>query len=291
MNAAMNALRRLAACAGALVLGTAAWSAHAAVTCSAAVSSITTLYDPNAASDTIVTGSYTVSCIRLATDPNTFSWQLGADNGLNPSGQSNQAGLAGAFYIYELYRSSPYSNAARWGDNNATRRFSGTVNFGALLTGTSTGSFDLRLTGPQTVQPAGTYTDTVTVTVRNGSTTAMMSQSTFSVAIITSPACLLASPPTDINFAYTSFQAGAASASTSFGVKCTTALPYTMSLDATSGTLVGLSYSLSLSQSSGTGNGATQTYSVNGSIAAGQAGTCSTASCSASATRTLTISY
>jgi hypothetical protein len=34
-----------------------------------------------------------------------------------------------------------------------------------------------------------------------------------------------------------------------------------------------------------------QTFSINGSIAAGQAGTCATGSCSGSDTRTLTITY
>jgi hypothetical protein len=64
-----------------------------------------------------------------------------------------------------------------------------------------------------------------------------------------------------------------------------------MALDATSGTIVGLNYTLALSQASATGNGVTQTYSVNGNIAGGQAGTCSTASCSGSQTRTLTVTY
>jgi spore coat protein U-like protein len=119
----------------------------------------------------------------------------------------------------------------------------------------------------------------------------MLSQSAFNVSIITIASCTLTSPPGNINLSYTSFQVAAASASTNFGVNCTTGIPYTMALDATSGTLVGLNYTLALSQTASNGTGVAQTFSINGGIAAGQSGTCGSAACSASATRTLTITY
>ena len=274
-----------------LISSFAGCAAHAAVTCNASVTSITKGYDPNAVGDTVATGSYTVSCTRLASDPNTFNWQLGADNGLHNAGAQNrvQMGANANRYNYEVYRLPPYVNGNRWQDGGATR-FTGTINFGAALIASQSGSFDLRLPGPQAVDPAGTYTDTVTVTVRNGSGT-MLSQTTFNVSIITIASCTLTSPPGNINLSYTSFQAAPAAASANFGVNCTTAMPYTMALDATSGTLVGLNYTLALSQSAATGTGAAQTFSVNGGIAAGQSGTCATGSCSGSATRTLTITY
>jgi spore coat protein U-like protein len=131
----------------------------------------------------------------------------------------------------------------------------------------------------------------VTTTVRNFNTGAILSQSTFNISIVTIASCTLTSPPASINLGYTSFQAAPAAASANFGVNCTTNMPYTMSLDATSGTLVGLNYSLALSQTASTGTGVAQTFSINGSIAAGQSGTCATGSCSASQTRTLTITY
>jgi len=283
----MKIFGRLAA----LLLVLAAAPAFAAVTCSVSVTSISTNYAPTASTDTIVTGSFSVSCTRLASDANTFNWSLGADNGQHASGQVNGVALNGALYSYELYRTPHYANANRWRDNTAGNRLSGNISFGASLTGSQNGSFDLRLPAPQTVQAAGTYTDLVTVTLRDASTSSMLGQNTFNVSVITTPTCSLSTPPGSVSFTYTSFQPGSASASTSFGVICTTALPYTMSLDATSGTLVGLSYSLALSQNSGSGTGAAQTYSINGSIAAGQAGTCSAATCSASEIRTLTITY
>jgi len=283
----MNALRFLIILIGSL----AGCAAHAAVTCNASVTSITKGYDPNAVGDTVATGSYTVSCTRLASDPNTFNWSLGADNGLHNAGAQNRVemGINANRYNYELYRLAPYINGNRWQDGGATR-FTGTINFGAGLVATQSGAFDLRLPGPQPVDPAGTYTDTVTVTVRNGAGT-MLSQTTFNVSIITIASCTLSSPPGNINLSYTSFQVAAASASTNFGVNCTTGIPYTMALDATSGTLVGLNYTLALSQTASNGTGVAQTFSINGSIAAGQSGTCGTAACSASATRTLTVTY
>ena len=58
------------------------------------------------------------------------------------------------------------------------------------------------------------------------------------------------------------------------------------------GTLLGLNYSLNV-QPTGTqtGTGLVQSASINGSMAGGQAGTCNSASCSATESRTLTISY
>jgi spore coat protein U-like protein len=285
----MKPLRYLSVLAFVLMGSFGGWEAQAAVTCTASVTSIVKGYDPNATGDTVATGSYTVSCTRLASDPNTFNWQLGADNGQQPSGAQNRVQLGANRYSYEIYRLTPYVNGNRWQDAAATR-FTGTINFGAGLIASQSGSFDLRLTGPQTVRPAGTYTDVVTVTVRNGSGT-MLSQTTFSVSIITIASCTLSTPPGNINLAYTSRQVAAASASTTFKVNCTTGIPYTMALDATSGTLVGLNYTVALSLSASNGTGAAQTFSINGSIAGGQSGTCATATCSASATRTLTVTY
>ena len=45
------------------------------------------------------------------------------------------------------------------------------------------------------------------------------------------------------------------------------------------------------SSPTGTGTGATQTYTINGTMAGGYGGTCATAACSASQTRTLALSW
>lgn len=119
----------------------------------------------------------------------------------------------------------------------------------------------------------------------------------FNVNITLTSVCQLTGPA-DLDFTYTSFQAGAATGvGGAFSVQCTNSLPYTMALDSTSVTddAVNLAYTLGLSAAGGTGNGAAQAYTVTGSMAAAQSGTCATASCTnAAATnkqRTLTITY
>lgn len=278
----MKTFARLAA----LLLAFAAAPSFAAITCNVTVTNITTVYSPTVATDNVTTGSYTISCTRLATDANSLAWSLAANNGLQSGGGNNRVNLAGNRYAYDIYIDPAHTT--KW---QAGNRFTGTLSFGASLSASVTGSFDLVVFGSQAVQPAGTYTDTVTVTLRNTANNNTLDTSPFTVSVITTNSCQLYTPPGNINLAYTSFQASAATANTSFGVRCTTALPYTMALDATSGTIVGLNYTLALSQTSATGNGLVQSHSVNGSIAGGQSGTCATATCSGSQTRTLTVTY
>jgi spore coat protein U-like protein len=114
----------------------------------------------------------------------------------------------------------------------------------------------------------------------------------FNVTVGLTSVCQITAGPTDVAFTYTSFQ-GTAATSTggAYSVKCTNTLPYTMSLDATSGAVSGLNYSLALTAGSGTGNGSAQAYNVNGTMASGQAGTCATGTCSGTDPRILTVTY
>lgn len=263
--------------------------AAAAITCSVSVTSVSVVYDPISPVQNVTTGSYTITCNRLASDPNTLSWRLGVDNGLYAGGGWNRVRrLAGEQYNYDTYRSP----GNKWGDGGGNR-FTGALVFGGSLTASASGAFDIMLPGSQAVDPAGTYTDTLTVELRRDTgAPLLLDTANFTVTVVTSNSCQISVPPGNVSFAYTSFQAGPAAASTSYGVRCTTALPYTMALDAASGTVLGLVYTLALAPSAGgTGTGATQTYSINGNIAAGQAGICGTGVCSGSQTRTLTLTW
>lgn len=118
----------------------------------------------------------------------------------------------------------------------------------------------------------------------------------FNVTVDLTSTCEISSAPTDVAFTYTSFQGtDASSTGGAFSVRCTNTLPYSLSLDSTTGTVIGLDYSLSLSAAGGTGNGAAQNYSISGTILSGQSGTCATSpdvsTCSGSQARTLTITY
>jgi spore coat protein U-like protein len=282
--------RRAFYCLGLLILAT---PAHAAITCTASVTSVSVLYDPTSPAQNVTAGAYAVSCTRQMSDPNTFNWSLEVNDGLHAGGGGNNVQSAGGQqYSYETYLAAPYTGGNRWGSNSP---FTGTLNFGGTTSANTSGPFDIVMDGGQTVQPAGTYTDTLTATLREdtkGKAGPALSTPTFAVTVSTIASCQLVAPPGNVNFTYTSFQGSAAAASTTYGVRCTTALPYTMALDSTSGTLLGLSYTLAIApSSSGTGTGVTQNYTISGTLAAGQSGTCATAVCNASEIRTLTISW
>lgn len=293
MNTVLMAIVRRVRTLMAFAVLLAGTTAVSAFTCSVSVTSITTAYSPTVAGDNVTTGSYTISCTRQGGDAASLAWSLGADNGTHFTGAQNrvQQGATTNRYNYEGFRVPTYVNANRWQDAVATR-FAGTLNFGAVGTSASTtATFYLRLAGLQAVRPAGIYTDTVAVTLRNSATLVTLATASFNVTVITTANCQFSTFPQSLNFAYTSFQAPPVSANTLFGVQCTTALPYTLSFDAVSNVLLGLTYTLALSASSATGNGTPQSFTVTGTIAGGQAGTCATANCSASQTRTLTITY
>ena len=106
--------------------------------------------------------------------------------------------------------------------------------------------------------------------------------STLNVDITLTSLCQV-STPANLSFAYTSFQATAATASTPFNVTCVSGLPYTVGVSGANVTddAVGLAYSLAVAApiGGGTGTGLSQNYAIDGTIAAGQAGTCTSATC------------
>ncbi len=127
----------------------------------------------------------------------------------------------------------------------------------------------------------------------------------FDVTVNLTPKCEITTAAGNLVLAYESFQTTDATTTTDFAVRCTNTLMYTMSLSASSGTLVGLPYTLDLRNSGNTaaatgGTGAgltTAAYKIRATIASGLSGTCSTAQtsptpCSATdSARVLTITY
>ncbi|HKW39524.1 MAG TPA: spore coat protein U domain-containing protein, partial [Burkholderiales bacterium] len=271
----MNAHRKLwHAAKFALVVSTfiAACDASAALSCSTVtITAISTAYDPTVATDNDSAGSFTATCTRTATtDANPVTYYLGANNGANFSGTSRRGRLGATAnrYNYGLSRDSGFTSM--WGDtSNAGDRIAVTFNFPATVPSTVTvsGVFYMRVPGSQAAGAAGNYTDSVSVQLRNPP--GANPTATLAINVHTQTFCTITVPPGNVNFTYTSLQAAASNASTLYGVRCTTSTPYTMALDATSGTLLGLNYTLGLSASSATGSGVTQTYSINGSIAGG----------------------
>ena len=259
--------------------------ARAAITCSISSSGFAGAYDPAAVSTNITQTYFTVTCTRGATsDPTSVNYSVKADNGLQPLGQRNRAAFGGSRISYDLYKDA--ACGTQWKGNSA---ISGSITFSGTGTATQQGNYWGCIPAGQTGLAAGTYTDTVTMTMTYGSPQSTAT-GTASVIINTPPVCTVTTPPGTVSFTYVSF-GPAANASTSFGVTCTLALPYTMALDATTGTILGITYTLALSSPSSTGTGSQQAFQINGSIAAGQSGTCAAATCSGTQARTLTITY
>lgn len=119
----------------------------------------------------------------------------------------------------------------------------------------------------------------------------------FDVTINLTAACEIASLPTAA-FAYAGGQSTASTFTSTFNIRCTNGLAISsITLDRTSVTdsATNLAYTLALSNVPTAGTGALQTITLSGNMAAGQGGTCGTATCTNTAStnkqRTLTVTY
>ena len=127
----------------------------------------------------------------------------------------------------------------------------------------------------------------------------------FNVVVNLTSACEITTPSISaLTLNYTSFQTTDATGTTNFDVRCTTSLPYTISLGSASGTdnagfgaqtagaNTSLNYSLAVDGSGRTGTGLTAiTHTITGTVANGQSGTCATATCSDTLAKTVFINY
>jgi spore coat protein U-like protein len=277
----IRAARWLAAC----VLSLCAVDAHAIVTCSITSPGFTAGYNPSAPGNNITQTFFTVTCSRdSAADPVTVNYATTVNNGANPQGQNNRAALGGNFLRYDVFRDA--ACGTKW---KGTTTISGSVTMPTLNQQYSTSSTFWGCIGPLQAPPAGTYTDTVVMALVYN-TPVQTATGSFAVTIVTPSACSITTSPGTITMNYTSFGA-VANGATTYGVTCTTALPYSMALDATAGTILGLNYTLSLGTAASSGTGAEQIFNINGSIAAGQSGSCPTAACSGSQLRSVTVTY
>jgi Spore Coat Protein U domain len=273
----------------------------AAVSCNVTVTPVNVVFSPTVTGNNVTVGSYTVNCNRTLVSDANLNFDLAVNNGLQPNGAQNRVQLAASAnrYNYELYRNTTFTNANRWQAANALR-FTGTAVFtGASLSAAPvTAPFYVVLVGPQTVRPAGIYTDTATATLRIDGSATVLDSTTFNVQVTTNNSCQFSTTPSPVSLNYVAFQNTASTGSSNFAARCTTALPYSIALDVTSSTLLGLNYTLAISPTGSpagsfnyVGTGLAQNYTVNVNIPASQAGTCPTGNCTSFQQRTLTISY
>jgi len=258
-------------------------AAGAAITCNISSPGVALAYPANSA-PVMTQTNFTVTCARnLAGDPTSISYSLAVNNGLNPNGINNRAFSGTNALRYDVYKDA--TCATTW---KGSQTINDTI---PTLSGFTPVSKTTTYWGCVTTAQspaAGTYTDTVTMTLAYGTSTAV---NTFPVSIATPATCNVTTPPGNIAFGTYVAMGAAVNASTTVAVTCTSYLPYTLSLDAGSGVIAGLQYNLALSTTSASGNGAAQAHTISGTIPAGQAGTCAGATCGASQTRTLMITY
>ncbi len=268
-----------------------AQSARAAITCTSITSpGFSAAFTGTTPPNNITATSFTVTCNRnLAGDPTTLNYTVSANNGLNPAGQNNQAALGANRLRYDVFKDAACGTAWKAGGGGV---ISDSMTLSGFTATTKQTNYWGCITTSQTL-PAGAYADTVIMTLSVGSLA-----NTFPVNISTPAVCTITTAPGTLSFNYTAFGT-AKTATTSFQPNCTLYLPYSMALSATSGVASGVNYSLALnnvntggsSPLASTGTGAAQTFYINSNAAAGQAGTCTTSTCSATNSHTLTITY
>jgi hypothetical protein len=258
-----------------------AGAANAAVTCGMSVTNVYVIYNPYGWMDTQATGSVTLTCTRTEGEPYIDYW---VDIDVPSQRLTRQNG--NETLTYEILD----NDYGRW--NAMYNGTSGRINFtGQSAVASASRQYVLRIPRSNWGKPAGLYSTSILLTQRFSRTGPVISVATIDPVVSILTECRVSRSPTPLTLHYPSFSVTAVTGRTSFDVSCTMSTPYTMSLDATSGTLLGLDYSLALNAGSGTGNALPQTYSVTATIPANQSGKCATGICSATQPRTITITY
>lgn len=295
------------------ILLTGCCTAHAAYSCNMTLQRVNLL--TLTGGTTAVTQALTLTCSRAPSDGNALSYRIAADNGANAQGQARNVrlGTTNSRLSYRLNRGDSAGQAAActtagtiWRDNGAGL-ITGTMNFGSALSFSHTWSY-CTLANPSNALPAGVYTDQVQVTLRYPNTGAgQLLTVPLDLQFGVQTACLIDKPIANLSVNYVAYQTAATTASTPVLLRCNFNTPWTVGLQGpaapnappvsnlTNQRLLGLNYSLQVTPASGTGQGNTnngqQTVTIGLTVPGGQAGTCSTGSCSASATHTLVVTY
>jgi len=276
--------------------------AHAAYSCTVTATSAGLIYQTPSPRD--VTGSATLTCTRSSGDANSLSYRLKATDGLTPSGSDPfrrvRLGSTSNLLFYSLRRSASCSNGTNWRAPNTgvSNVQTGTLNFGSSLVASTTLTYCIRVrvgSGGNPASPAaGVYTDTFNIFAQypNSNAGALSPSAPVLMTVGVSNQCIFNTYPGSLVFNYTAFSTTAQTASTSFLLRCSTGLPWTISVSPSVATLLGLRYQIAPSPASGSGNGNTgQAVTLTGTMQAGQAGTCAAPSCAGSQAHTVFINY
>lgn len=277
---------------------------HAAITCSTVTAtSVSGTYAPATGLDLV--GNFSVTCARAPGDPTTQNIYITVDQGLAiPAGRTMPHTGGGPNMAYSIFRNASYTGS--W--TTAGGVGPGAANAGALKIAFDFPSPSATLysidypyyfrVAPGLNKQVGSYQDTVGVGVALAGNGAAVANGSFTTSATVLGSCSISTPPSTLVLAYASYSTAAATGVTPFGVNCTRGTNYTMDLNATSGSLLGISFSLAVVNplskkpvAGSNGTGVEQSWQVIATAGAGQVGTCATGSCTAQVPRTLTITY
>ncbi len=281
-------------------------SAWAAYSCDISATSVGVIYT---AANLDTNGSVVLTCSRAATDANTLTYRIKADDGTNAQAAAPyrraERGTSGNFLNYILRRGTAVGGAATCNNTSTWRApatgttnvITGTLAFGTALTQSVTWGYCIRVRGTAGGNPAaptaGVYTDSFNVFGQypNNDAGALTSSASVGYTVGVNNQCVFNTFPSSMVFNYTSFTGTPQSAVRSFDLRCSNALPWSVAVSPASTTLLGLNYTMGISPASGTGTGADQVVTLTGTLPANQAGTCAAATCAGTQAHTVTITY
>ncbi len=281
-----------------------AWgpAAYAAYSCTVTATSSGLIYQTPSPRD--VTGSATLTCTRSSGDANSLTYRLKASDGLQANTTAPyrrvRLGSTANYLYYALRRGGACNNNTNWRApaTGTTDVETGTLNFGAALTATTTLSYCIRVrvgSGSNPASPAaGVYSDTFNVFAQypDNNAGAISPSAPVVMTVGVSNQCVFNTYPGNLSFNYTAFSATTQTSTTSFMLRCSSGLPWTISVSPNPAVLQGLRYTITPSPASGSGNGNTgQAVTLTGSMQAGQAGTCTGLTCAGTQAHTVFITY
>lgn len=283
----------------AAVLGCGAFQpgqAWAVLACSISSSPATLSGAYDAASNLDMQGSFVVNCTRAKNDSKNQTLWIG----LNQSAGQTMA------------KAPPYADTLAYGiytDVGRTTRWTQGVgggmslplSFGNSTAATATAPVYMRANSGQTDKAAGTYSDTLNVTLNlNDSLGQNLSSTTLTTEAAVGKSCVVDFAPLTYSVNYQAFRSTAlVDSSQSVAVTCSKGTQVNLTLDQVSGVIlpVELKYTLTFAAMSQTAGGTSsssataQNFGLTLTLPAGQAGACGTATCSGSDTRQITVTY
>ncbi|HWI82602.1 spore coat protein U domain-containing protein [Ramlibacter sp.] len=283
----------------AVVLGCGAFGARdarAVVSCTIVASPTTLSGAYDAAANLDLQGSFAVNCTRAKNDSKNQTLWIGLNQtaGQTMTKPAPYADTLGYGIYTDSARSTLWTNGVGGG-------LTFTLAFGTATSAATNVPVYLRANAGQADKAAGSYNDSLNVTLNStDSVGTNLGNTTVGTQATVAKSCTVDVAPINYSVNYQAFRSTAlVDASQAVSVTCSKGTPVSLALDQVTGLIVPteLKYTLTfpgLSQSaSGTSasSATAQTFGLTLTLPAGQAGACNAGTCTGSDTRQITVSY